>query len=75
MRDLEELIPQLETIMREKAALEQDLASMGRAHAALEEQVSSPPAPRHMGSQDPILCFGAEACRGVRVHHPISCRL
>ena len=38
MRDLEELIPQMETIMREKAELEQQLASVGRAHAALEEQ-------------------------------------
>lgn len=31
MRDLEDLIPQLETTMREKAELEQELASARRA--------------------------------------------
>ena len=38
MRDLEELIPQLETTMREKAELEQQLAAVARDNVALEEQ-------------------------------------
>lgn len=38
MRDLEELIPQVETTMQEKAELEQQLASEERARSALEEQ-------------------------------------